>query len=50
MKVIGIWGGKASLQVLRMGLFPDELPEHSEEDILSEIQTRGWHKKSLLTS
>lgn len=37
-KVFGDWEGKASIQILRMVLFPDELLEHSEEEILSEIR------------
>lgn len=38
MKVFGDWEGKASLQVLKLGLFPDELLERSEEEILLEIR------------
>jgi transposase len=38
IKAFGKWEGKASLQVLQMGLFPDELLEHSEEEILFEIR------------
>jgi transposase len=32
------WEGKASLQVLRMGLFPDEIVQCPEEEILIEIR------------
>jgi transposase len=32
------WEGKASLQVLKMGLFPDEILKHSEMEILTEIR------------
>ncbi|MBD1383631.1 IS110 family RNA-guided transposase [Metabacillus arenae] len=32
------WEGKASLQVLRMGLFPDEIAKCQEEEILVEIR------------
>jgi transposase len=38
IEAFGNWEGKASLQVLQMGLFPDELLERSEEEILSEIR------------
>ncbi|UOE92287.1 IS110 family transposase [Alkalihalobacillus sp. LMS39] len=38
MKVFGKWEGKASLQVLNMGLFPDEIVRCSEMDILMEIR------------
>jgi transposase len=32
------WEGQASLQVLRMGLFPDEIVQCPEEEILAEIR------------
>ncbi|WML30276.1 IS110 family transposase [Neobacillus sp. OS1-32] len=38
IEAFGKWEGKASLQILRMGLFPDELLERSEEELLSEIR------------
>ncbi|EOW8912850.1 IS110 family transposase [Listeria monocytogenes] len=38
LTVFGKWEGKASLQVLKMGLFPDELLQCTEHQILSEIQ------------
>jgi transposase len=37
-KVFSGWEGKASLQVLRMGLFPDEIVKCPEEEILAEIR------------
>lgn len=37
-KAFSDWEGKASLQVLEMGLFPDEVCNCSEEDILAEIR------------
>lgn len=55
MKVFGDWEGKASLQVLKLGLFPDELLERSEEEILFEIRKEvkrgvGVQKVRLLLS
>lgn len=38
LTVFGDWEGKASLQVLKMGLFPDELLKCTEHEILSEIR------------
>ena len=38
LTVFGKWDGKASLQVLRMGLFPDELLEREDLEILAEIR------------
>lgn len=38
MKVFGDWEGKASVQVLNMGLFPDEISKCSEMEILMEIR------------
>jgi transposase len=37
-KVFSDWEGKASLQVLKMGLFPDEIVQCSEQDILLQIR------------
>ncbi|WP_257352400.1 transposase, partial [Pseudalkalibacillus decolorationis] len=37
-KVFSDWEGKTSLQVLRMGLFPDEILTCSEEEILLQIR------------
>jgi len=51
INVFGSWEGKASLQVLRMGLFPDELLERTEEEILLEIRKevkRGVGIKKIL--
>lgn len=38
MRVFNDWEGKASVQVLRMGLFPDEIVKCSENEILAEIR------------
>lgn len=38
MRVFSDWEGKTSLQILKMGLFPDELLARSEEEILFEIR------------
>lgn len=37
-RVFNDWEGKASVQVLRMGFFPDEIVKCSEEEILAEIR------------
>lgn len=38
LSVFGSWEGKASLQVLKMALFPDELIQHTALEILTEIR------------
>jgi transposase len=38
LTVFGKWDGKASLRILKMGLFPDELLQCTEHEILSEIR------------
>ena len=38
LSVFGSWEGKASLQVLKMALFPDELIQHTELEILTEVR------------
>lgn len=37
-KVFADWEGKASIQVLKMGLFPEEITEMDEQQILTEIR------------
>jgi transposase len=37
-KVFADWEGKASIQVLKMGLFPEEITEMDEHQILTEIR------------
>lgn len=37
-KAFGDWEGKASLQVLNMGLFPDEIVQLSDIEIIAEIR------------
>lgn len=38
LTVFGKWEGRASLQFLKMGVFPDELSQYTDEDILAEIR------------
>jgi transposase len=38
LKVFANWEGKASIQLLKMGLFPEEIAEMDEHQILTEIR------------
>ncbi|MFS0865693.1 IS110 family transposase [Fredinandcohnia sp. 179-A 10B2 NHS] len=38
LNVFGSWEGKASLQILKMALFPDELIQRTELEILTEVR------------
>lgn len=38
LKVFANWEGKASIQILKMGLFPEEIAEMDEHQILMEIR------------